>query len=302
MFQMTGSWVALITPFAADDTVDIAGFCRLIDFHIAHGTDGLILCGSTGEPSLLTTGEKHCIFDQVLPHAGGKIPVFVGTTCGSTAETVELSRYAQRAGADGLLLIVPPYAQPPQEAIYRHFRTVAEAVDLPVAIYNNPSRVGVNIDADTIIRLAEVPNIVADKEAMPNVGQLAAILRAVGDRMHVLCCDYPGYGLILPTLALGGHGTANVAGNVIPTQMAAMSRPWRSFDDVERSRALYFRYLPLLSMMYSLSNPVPVKAAVGLLGLPAGGVRRPLPDMSPDKVRQLDALLVELGIKGQGSS
>lgn len=297
MFDMIGSWVALITPFTQEDTVDVAGFGRLIDFHLANGTNGLILCGSTGEPSLLTAQERRLICDQVVPQAKGKIPVFVGTTCGSTAETIELSRYAEKTGADGLLLIVPPYAQPPQEAIYRHFRSVAEAVDLPVAIYNNPSRVGVNIDADTVIRLSEVPNIVADKEAMPNVGQLAAIMRSVGDRLHLLCCDYPGYGLILPTLALGGHGTANVAGNVIPAQMAALSRPWKSYEDVERCRTLYFRYLPLLSAMYSLSNPVPVKAAVGLLGLPAGHVRRPLPDMAPEKLRQLDALLVELGIK-----
>jgi 4-hydroxy-tetrahydrodipicolinate synthase len=300
MMQMTGSWVALITPFAEDDTVDIGGFVRLIDLHVTHGTDGLILCGSTGEPTLLSSAEKHLIFERVLPYAKGRIPTFVGTTCGSTAETVELSVDARRAGADGVLLIVPPYAQPPQEAIYRHMRTVAEAVDLPVAIYNNPSRVGVNIDADTIIRLAEIPNIVADKEAMGNVGQLAAVLRGTAahrDRFPLLCCDFPGYGLILPTLALGGHGTANVAGNVIPAQMAAMSRPWRTFEDVERSRELYFRYLPLLSMLYAVSNPVPVKAAVALLGLPAGRARPPLPDMAPDKLRQLDTLLVELGVK-----
>lgn len=299
MLYPTGSWVALITPFTQDDAVDIAGFRRLVDFHVAHGTDGLILCGSTGEPSLLSTGEKQLIFEQVVPYAKGKIPILVGTTCGSTAETVELSRYAQQCDADGLLLIVPPYSQPPQEAIYRHFRTVAEAVDLPVAVYNNPSRVGVNIDADTIIRLAEIPNIVADKEAMANVGQLAAIMRAVGDRLCLMCCDYPGYGIILPTLALGGHGTANVTGNIIPEEMAAMSRPWRSFEDVERTRQLYFRYLPLLSAMYSVSNPVPVKAAVGLLGLPAGHVRPPLPEMSPERLSKLEALLTELGVLGK---
>ena len=297
MLHPTGSWVALITPFTIEDKIDLAGFCRLIDFHLVHGSDGLILCGSTGEPSLLSTDEKQLIFEQVVPYAKGKIPVLVGTTCGSTAETVELSRYAQQCDADGLLLIVPPYSQPPQEAIYRHFRTVAEAVDLPVAVYNNPSRVGVNIDADTIIRLAEIPNIVADKEAMANVGQLAAIMRAVGDRLCLMCCDYPGYGIILPTLALGGHGTANVAGNIIPEEMAAMSRPWRSFEDVERTRQLYFRYLPLLSAMYSLSNPVPVKAAVSLLGLPAGHVRPPLPDMNPERLSKLEALLTEMGVR-----
>lgn len=296
MFQMTGSWVALITPFTEDDRVDVDGLCRLIDFHLDHHTSGLLLCGSTGEPSLLTMHEKRLIFDEVLPHARGKIPIFAGTTAGSTAETVELSRYAQRAGADGLLLVVPYYSRPPQEAIYQHFRTVAEAVDLPIAIYNNPTRVGVNIDAETIIRLAEIPNIVADKEAIPNVGQLATIMRAVGDRLHLLCCDFPGYGLILPTLALGGHGTANVTGNIIPEEMAAMSRPWQSIEDVQRCRELYFRYLPLLTMMYSVSSPVPVKTAVGLLGLPAGRVRRPLPDMAPDRVAQLQALLDELGV------
>jgi 4-hydroxy-tetrahydrodipicolinate synthase len=220
----------------------------------------------------------------------------VGTTCGTTAETVELSRYAHGAGADGLLLVVPPYSRPPQEAIYQHFRTVAEAVDLPIAIYNNPSRVGVNIDAETIIRLAEIPNIVADKEAIPNVAQLAAIMRAAGDRLHLLCCDYPGYSLVLPTLALGGHGSANVTGNIIPEEMALMSRPWQTFEDLQRSRELYFRYLPLLSMMYSLSSPVPVKTAVGLLGLPAGSVRRPLPDLAPDHVEKLESLLVSMGV------
>jgi 4-hydroxy-tetrahydrodipicolinate synthase len=156
--------------------------------------------------------------------------------------------------------------------------------------------VGVNIDAETIIRLAEIPNIVADKEAIPTVAQLAAIMQAVGDRLHLLCCDYPGYSLVLPTLALGGHGSANVTGNIIPEEMASMSRPWQSMDDLERCRELYFRYLPLLSMMYSLSSPVPVKTAVGLLGLPAGRVRRPLPDLEPDHVAKLQALLVSMGV------
>jgi len=291
MLRPTGSWVALITPFTDEDKVDVAGFRRLIDFHARHHTDGIILCGSTGEPLMLSTDEKHLILEQVVPYAKGKIPVLIGTTCGSTAETIELSRYAQQCGADGLLLIVPPYSQPPQEAIYRHFRAVAEAVNLPVALYNNPSRVGVNIDADTIIRLAEIPTIVADKEAMPNVGQLAAVMRAVGDRISLLCCDAPGYGLIVPTLALGGHGTANVAGNVIPEEMAAMSQPLQSYEDLVRTRDMYFRYLPLFKAMYSVSNPVPIKAAVGLLGLPAGHVRRPLQDMAGEKLRELEAVL-----------
>jgi 4-hydroxy-tetrahydrodipicolinate synthase len=296
MIRPTGSWVALITPFTADDKIDFEGFETLVDFHVAHDTNGLLLCGSTGEPTLLTMDEKREIFDRVLTYTKGKIPVFVGTTCNTTAETVVQSRYAEKAGADGLLLVVPSYVRPPQDALYEHFKTVAEAVSIPVAIYNNPTRVGVNIDAQTIIRLAEIANVVADKEAMPNVSQLDAIMCAAGDHINLLCCDYPGYGLILPTLALGGHGTANVSGNVIPEEMAALSKPWQSIEDVQRTRQLYFKYLPLLKALYGVSNPVPVKAAVGLLGLPAGRCRQPLPEMDPDKLEQLRSLVTELGV------
>ncbi|MBI5956932.1 MAG: 4-hydroxy-tetrahydrodipicolinate synthase [Chloroflexi bacterium] len=295
----TGSWVALVTPFTEASEVDFAGFERLIDFQVGNGTSGLLLMGSTGEPTLLTPDERREILDRVCAYAKGKIPVFAGTTCGSTGETIALSRYAERAGADGLLLVVPAYSQPPQEGLYAHFKAVAETVSIPIAVYNNPSRVGVNIDPATIIRLAELPNIVADKEAMGNIGQLVEVIRGTNGRLHLLCCDYPGYGLIIPTLALGGHGTANIAGNVIPREMAEMSRPWRSWDDIERTRELYFRYVPLLSALYSLSNPIAVKAALRLMGLPGGPVRRPLVDMFGEKVRQLDQLLETLGVKAR---
>jgi len=297
MLHPTGSWVALVTPFTETGEVDFAGFETLIDFQAQNGTSGVLVMGSTGEPTLLTPDERREILDRVCAYAKGKIPVFAGTTCGSTQETIELSRYAEQAGADGLLLLVPAYATPPQDGIYLHFKAVAEAVNIPVAIYNNPSRVGVNIDPATIIKLSEIPNIVADKEAMGNISQLVGVLKGTGGRLHLLCCDYPGYGLILPTLALGGHGTANIAGNIIPREMAEMSRPWQSWEDVERTRELYFRYVPLLSALYSQPNPIAVKAALRLMGLPGGPVRRPLVDMS--KLRQLDRLLESLGVKAE---
>lgn len=297
MLHPTGSWVALVTPFTERGEVDFAGFERLIDFQVEHGTSGLLIMGSTGEPTLLTPEERREILDRVCAYAKGKIPVFAGTTCGSTRETIELSRYAEQAGADGLLLLVPAYATPPQDGVYLHFRAVAEAVNIPVAIYNNPSRVGVNIDPATIIKLAEIPNIVADKEAMGNISQLVEVLRGTNGRLHLLCCDYPGYGLILPTMALGGHGTANIAGNIIPREMAEMSRPWQSWDDVRRTRELYFKYVPLLSALYSRPNPIAVKAALRLMGLPGGPVRHPLVDMR--QLRQLDRLLEGLGVKAK---
>lgn len=299
MLRPTGSWVALATPFTEAGKVDFAGFERLIDFQIENGTQGLLIMGSTGEPTLLTPDERREILDRVCAYAKGKIPVFAGTTCGSTQETIELSRYAEQARANGLLLLVPAYSQPPQEGLYNHFKTVAEAVSIPIAIYNNPSRVGVNIDPATIIRLAEIPNIVADKEAMGNIGQLVEVLRGTNGRLHLLCCDYPGYGLILPTLALGGHGTANIAGNIIPREMAEMSRPWQSWDDARRTKELYFKYVPLLSALYSLSNPIAVKAALRLMGLPGGPVRRPLVELSGEKLRQLDQLLESLEVKAR---
>ena len=296
MLRPQGSWVAIPTPFTEEDEVDFEGFEKLINFQAENGTDGLLLMGSTGESPALTMEERRDILDRVLAYAKGKIPVFAGTTCGNTKQTIELTQYGQEAGADGALLVVPPYLRPSQEGLYEHFKGVAEAVDIPIAIYNNPGRVGVNIDANTVIKLAEIPNIVADKEAMPNVGQLVQIRREAGDRLNLLCCDAPGFSLIVPTLALGGHGTANISGNVIPQEMAEMSKPWRSWEDVERTRELLFTYFPLMAGLYSLTNPVVVKAALRLLGLPSGHVRRPLLDMSESDARLLKQVLDELGV------
>ncbi len=296
MIRPEGSWVAIPTPFTEDDAVDYDGFHRLVDFHIEHGSDGLLLMGSTGESPSLTQDERREILERVLPYAKGRIPVFAGTTCGNTKQTVELSRHAERAGADGLLLVAPPYLRPTQDGLYEHFKAVAEAVAIPVAIYNNPTRVGVNIEPATVVALADIPNIVADKEAMPNVSQLVQIWKQAGDKINLLCCDAPGFGLIVPTLALGGHGTANISGNVIPQEMAEMSRPWRSWQDLERTRGLLRTYLPVMSAMYSVTNPVAVKAALRLLGLPAGGVRRPLLDMDESDLPALKNLLDSLGL------
>ena len=305
MMRPEGSWVAIPTPFNKDDEVDLDGFEELVDFQIRHGSDGLLLMGSTGESPALTEDEKRAILETVVPYAKGRIPLLAGTTCGNTKQTVELSRYAEQVGADGLLLVVPPYLSPTQDGVYEHFRAVAEAVGIPVAIYNNPARVGVNIEPATVVALADIPNIVADKEAMPHVSQLVQIWRQAGDKINLLCCDAPGFSLIMPTLALGGHGTANISGNVIPQEMAQLSRPWRSWEDVERTRGLLRTYFPVMAAMYSVTNPVAVKAALRLLGLPAGPVRRPLLDMNEADTQALKNLLDKFGLMekyGQGGS
>jgi 4-hydroxy-tetrahydrodipicolinate synthase len=293
-----GSWVALVTPFAPDGDVDFDCFRRLVDFHVQHGTDGLLFMGSTGESPSLSMAERQTVITEMTAYCRGKIPAFHGVTCSTTADTVALARHAEAQGADGIMLVVPPYLAPPQGAIFEFFQTVCRSVQIAVALYNNPARVVVNISPETIVRLARAcPNLVADKEAVGNVGQLAAVMDGTGGKLNLLCCDAPAYAVILPTLAVGGHGTANVAGNVIPREMAAMSRPWESYADVTRSRELYFEWLPVMEAAYAFTNPVAVKAMVKLLGFPVGNPRPPLPTLNAEQLRPLEALIERLGLR-----
>ncbi len=298
LIQPQGSWVALITPFDPQGAVDLEGFKRLVDFQAQNDTSLLLIMGSTGEPMALSLAERKSIIREMGAHCQGMIPVFFGVTLGSTAMTIDLARYAQDNGADGVVIVPPPYIAPPQPAVYEYLKAVCQAVDISVAIYNNPARVIVNVDPLTIVRLArECPNLVADKEAMPSVGQLASVLDGAGGRLRLLCCDSPAYGLIIPTLGLGGHGTANVTGNVAPKEMAALSRPWRAWDDVVECRQRYFELLPLMEAAYAAPNPVAIKAMVRLLGLPAGHCRPPLPDVPPATLRAMEALIDQFELK-----
>jgi 4-hydroxy-tetrahydrodipicolinate synthase len=261
-----GSWVALVTPFDARGEVDMGCFRRLVDFHVASGTDGLIFMGSTGESPSLSMEERQAIIAEMSAYCRGKIPAFHGVTCSTTAATTELARFSEAQGADGVMMVVPPYLAPPQNS--------------------------------TIIKLAgECPNLVADKEAVPSVGQLVSVLEGTQGKLQLLCCDAPNYAIIIPTLALGGHGTANVAGNVIPREMAQMSRPWKSWQDVWQSRKVYFENLPVMEASYSHTNPVAIKAMVKLLGFPVGEPRPPLPSLTAQQMRPLEELLSRLKIR-----
>ncbi len=297
MLKPSGSWVAIPTPFDLGDNVDYEGFYRIIDFHTKHGTSALLVMGSTGETTLLCPDEKRTIIRRVAAYNKSRIPIFFGTTCPTTRETISLSRYAEECGADGVLFVVPPYLRPPQEAVFAFLRDAMQSVSLPTAIYNNPARVAVNIEPLTIKRLAdECPNFVADKEAMGSVQQLAEVISLTQGRIHVLCCDYPAYSIAIPTLGLGGHGTANIGGNIIPEEMAEMSRPWKTFEDVETSRQIFFKYYRLVSLLYRVTNPVAVKAAMTILGMPSGKPRPPLPEMEPSRYEELRQVMDELGV------
>jgi 4-hydroxy-tetrahydrodipicolinate synthase len=297
MLKPTGSWVAMVTPYDSNGRVDFGGFKELIDRQIAYGTSELFVMGSAGEVTLLTMDERKEIIRQVVKMTTGRIPVFFNSSCPSTDESVKFAQYAESEGANGLIFTCPPYLLPPQSAVLEHMRTCMKSVSIPVGVYNNPTRLGVNLEPETLETLAnECPNFIVDKEATPSVQQLLEVKRRMGDRLHVLCCDYPKYSIVLPTLALGGEGTANIGGNIIPEEVARFSRPWDSYEKMIEAKELYFKYYPLLKALYWFSNPIVVKAALKILGLPSGGIRRPYPDLEGDKLVELRDIMSELGV------
>lgn len=297
MKKPQGSWVAIPTPYKEDGSIDYEGFKTIIDFQAKHGTSQLLVMGSAGEVTLLTEEERKEIVRRVVKMAKGVIPVYFGAGFPSTEQTVAFSKFAEAEGADGLIFTVPPYLLAPQTSIYHHFLECMKSVSIPVGIYNNPSRVGINVEPETIEKLAnECPNFIVMKEAMGSVKQLIKTKRNLGDRLNILCCDYPGYSIVIPTLGMGGNGLANIGGNIIPEEMAKMARPWTSIEIMNECRELYFKYYPLLEALYWFSNPIVIKAAYKILGLPCGTLRKPYPELKGEKVEQLRKLMDELGV------
>jgi len=303
MIKPKGSWVAIPTPFNNNGSIDWIGFETLIDFHYHHKTSMLLVMGSAGEVTLLTAEERRDIVSKVSAYAKGKIPVFFGASFPTTEETIKFSKFAEAEGADGLVFTAPPYLLIPQTALLTHLRSCMLSVSIPIAVYNNPSRVVINIDPATIVALAqECPNFVADKEAVGNVSQLVDVKREMGERLSILCCDYPKYSILLPLLSLGGDGAANIGGNLIPEEMARIAEPWRSFDQMEQSRNDYFHYFPLLKALYWFSNPIVIKAGLDYLGLPGGPLRKPNPSLEGDALDELKKILDSFGVTAKYKS
>lgn len=297
MKKPQGSWVAIPTPYKEDGSIDYKGFETLIKHQAKYGTSQLLVMGSAGEVTLLTLQERKEIVKKVIELSKGLIPVYFGAGFPSTKETIEFSKFAEEQGADGLIFTIPPYLLIPQTSVYNHFLTCMKSVSIPVGVYNNPSRVGINIEPETIEKLAiECPNFIVVKEAMGNVKQLVKVKRKLGNRLNILCCDYPGYSIVIPTLGIGGNGLANIGGNIIPEEMAKMARPWTSFEIMEECRELYFKYYPLLEALYWFSNPIVIKAAYKILGLPSGSLRAPYSELKGEKFEQLKSIMNELGV------
>lgn len=292
-----GSWVAMPTPFTKDNKIDYSGLEVLIERQIKYGTSQLFVLGSCGEVTLLTPEEKKSIVKEVVKITDGRIPVYFNASAASTGESVEFAKYIEAEGGDGAIFTVPPYVLIPQTAVYEHLDKCMSSVNIPVGIYNNPSRVGVNIEPETIARLSENnKNFIVDKEAVGSVEQLVKVKRMTGDKLNILCCDFPKYSIVLPTLAVGGNGTANIGGNIIPEEVANYSKPWDNYEQMKIAREEYFKWFPLLEALYWFSNPIVVKAALNILGLPAGSLRKPYQNLQGEKLKQLERLMQEMGV------
>jgi 4-hydroxy-tetrahydrodipicolinate synthase len=287
MFE--GTIVALVTPFR-NGKLDKKALKGLVEFQIKNGTKALVPCGTTGEASTLSYEEHEAVIDIVIEAAKGRVPVIAGTGSNNTSEAIELTKYAKKAGADGALVVTPYYNKPTQEGLYRHYRTLAESVDLPMVLYNVPGRTGVNLLPATVSRLAAVKNIVAVKEASGNLAQVCEIVRSVPKGFTVLSGDD---GLWFPMMALGAKGVISVAANVAPRLMADLQDAWAA-GDVGLARELHYKLWPLFEVLFVETNPIPVKTAVSLLGLCAEEFRLPLCTMGADNRKKLAKVLSDL--------
>jgi 4-hydroxy-tetrahydrodipicolinate synthase len=289
--MFSGSMTALITPFRSGE-FDEAAFRDLIEWQIASGTDGLVPCGTTGESATLSHEEHDRVVEVCIDAAAGRVPVIAGAGSNSTREALRLTRHAKEAGADGALLITPYYNKPTQEGLYRHYSTIAGEVDIPLVMYNVPSRTGTNLLPETVARLAKLPGIVAVKEATADLKQISSIIQLCGDGIAVLSGDDF---TVLPLLEVGGKGVISVVSNVAPADMAGLIDAFAAGDH-DRARSLHYRLLPLSEAMFLETNPIPVKTALAMMGKVDPELRLPLSPMSEGARKRLEQTLTEGGL------
>lgn len=286
-----GSMVAMVTPFR-DGQVDEAKIRELVEFHVKNGTDAIIPCGTTGESPTLSHDEHKKVVEATIKAAGGRVPVVAGTGSNSTAEAIELTEHAKKAGADGVLMVCPYYNKPTQNGLIAHYRAVAERVDIPIIMYNIPGRTGVNMLPETVATLAELPNVVGIKEASGSLDQMTDVIHQCGDRITVVSGDDS---LTLPLMSVGGKGVISVIANIIPKETAEMSRAALN-GDWKRAREIHLRMFPLCKAMFYETNPIPVKTAMQLLGRLNGELRLPLSPMSDANKEKLAKAMKAYGL------
>ncbi len=292
MTQFKGAFVAIVTPFI-DGQVDEQGLRDLIEFQIENGTSGIVPCGTTGESATLTHEEHHRVVELTVKAVNGRVPVLAGTGSNSTAETIELTRHAKAAGADGSLMITPYYNRPSPEGLYQHFKAVAEAVDIPIILYNVPSRTGVNMTPETVARCAAIANIVGIKEATANLSQISEVIRLCPPGFVVMSGDDF---TALPTIAIGGMGLISVTSNVAPRDMATVIDQALA-GNYAQAQAAHYKLFPLMTAMFLETNPVPAKKSLELMGrIKSGTPRLPLAEMTEASVAKLKTALSSYGL------
>ena len=293
--RIEGSFVASITPFNAKGEIDFGAFRELIDFQRRNGTAAMLFMGSTGEPTLLTPEEKKRLVVETAKMKPAGMHFFYGCTGNTLDQVVDNINWAKANGGDGAIIAAPPYLCGPEDDIEAFFLEVADATDLPLGIYNNPPRIKTDLHWDHLLRIFKHPNYVIHKESTTRVGQVAQVLAARPD-VTVMCCDSPSLGLVVPTMSLGGHGTANMGGNIMPAEMAKISAPWKSYAEAEGFKDTYLRMLPLLHFNYSVINPVAIKSLMRAVGLPVGALRKPLKNLEGEALARGIRIVRELGL------
>ncbi len=287
----TGSGVAIITPFDKNNKINYKKFNELLNFHIANNTDAIIVCGTTGESATLDTNEKKELIKFTVDKINHKIPVIAGTGTNNTKTSIEMSKYAQDVGCDGVLVVTPYYNKCNQEGLYNHYKQISDAINIDIILYNVPTRTGVNIEIDTLKRLSMLKNITGIKEANNDISRIATIIS-----------DIPSLGvysgnddLTLPILALGGHGVISVAANIIPNEMHKICKSYFN-EDINNATLLYYTYLDLMKKLFIDVNPICIKEAMNILNYNVGKTRLPLYEMDTTKYIILKDCLKKLNL------
>ena len=290
--MFTGCGTALVTPFHKDGSVDEAALRRLVRRQIEGGINFLVPCGTTGESPTLSRAEHLRVIEITLEEAKGKVPVAGGAGGYNTAEVIELARELRLMGADGILSVTPYYNKPTQEGLYQHYKAIAKAVPLPMIVYSVQGRTGCNVEPATMKRLAEIDSIVAIKEASGNIGQMAQMAQVLPERINILCGDDA---ITIPLISLGGRGVISVVSNQIPGEMTKLAQAAMAGDFVT-ARALQRKWLPLMEVNFVESNPIPVKAAMAMMGLLEPSWRLPMTPPSEASRAKIEAVLKSAGL------
>ncbi|MFN7993545.1 MAG: 4-hydroxy-tetrahydrodipicolinate synthase [Bryobacteraceae bacterium] len=295
--MFTGCGTALVTPFRPDLSLDETALRRLVRRQIEAGINFLVPCGTTGESPTLTRAEHLRVIEITVEEAKGKVPVLGGAGGYNTHEVIELAHEVERLGADGILSVTPYYNKPTQEGLYQHYKAIAASTRLPIIVYSVQGRTGINVEPATLARLAAIPNVIGVKEASGNIGQMANVVHQAPEDFIVLSGDDA---ITIPLMALGGRGIISVASNEIPAEMTRLAHSCAS-GDFAAARAIQRRYLPLMDINFVESNPIPVKAAMALMGLLEPVYRLPLVPPKPENLAKIEKVLESVGLMGRVS-